>query len=94
MSYMAVSNILVHKYGGGGGYSYPQDHTFFFYSLFVPDLFFGYHRHYFLNPRKDLGYFGSWKNWGGGGAYKAPAWDLGRGSRDHRKNMHNGSVPM
>ena len=25
---------------------------------------------------KRLGYFGSWKNWGGGG-YKAPPWDLG-----------------
>ena len=33
-----------------------------------------------------LGYFGGWKDWGGGGAYKAPPWDLGRGSRDHRKN--------
>ena len=41
---------------------------------------------------KRLGYFGSWKNWGGGGGYKAPPWDLGRGSRDHRKNLHNGSV--
>ena len=38
-----------------------------------------------------LGYFGGWKDWGGG-AYKAPPWDLGRGSRDHRKNLHNGSV--
>ena len=37
-----------------------------------------------------LGYFGSWKNWGG--AYKAPPWDLGRGSRDRRENLHNGSV--
>ena len=42
---------------------------------------------------KRLGYFGSWKNWGGGGgAYKAPPWDLGRGSHDHHKNLHNGSV--
>ena len=41
---------------------------------------------------KRLGYFGSWKTGGGGGAYKAPPWDLGRGSRDHRKYLHNGSV--
>ena len=25
-------------------------------------------------------------------ADKAPPWDLGRGSRDHCKNVHNGSV--
>ena len=40
---------------------------------------------------KRLGYFGSWKT-GGGGAFRAPPWDLGSGSRDHRKNLHNGSV--
>ena len=40
---------------------------------------------------KRLGYFGSWKNGGGGGPKRPPS-DLGRGSRDHRKNLHNGSV--
>ena len=40
---------------------------------------------------KRLGYFGRGKT--GGGGYKAPPCDLGRGSRDHRrKNLHNGSV--
>ena len=29
---------------------------------------------------------------GGGGAIMAPHWDLGRGSRDRRKNLHSGSV--
>ena len=38
-----------------------------------------------------LGYFGGWKDWGGG-AMMAPPWDLGRGSRDWRENFHNGSV--
>ena len=40
-----------------------------------------------------LGYFGGWKDWGGGGgAMMVPPWDLGRGSRDRRENFHNGSV--
>ena len=29
---------------------------------------------------------------GGGGGMMAPPWDLGRGSRDCRENLHNGSV--
>ena len=37
---------------------------------------------------KRLGYFGGWKDWGRG----AIPWDLGRGSRDRRENLHNGSV--
>ena len=29
---------------------------------------------------------------GGGGGIMAPPWDLGRGSRSRRENLHNGSV--
>ena len=28
----------------------------------------------------------------GGGRHDGPPWDLGRGSRDRRENLHNGSV--
>ena len=35
---------------------------------------------------KRLGYFGGWKDWGG---HNGPPWDLGRGSRDRRKNLHD-----
>ena len=41
---------------------------------------------------KRLGYFGGWKDWGGGMMAPPPPWDLGRGSRDRRENLHNGSV--
>ena len=41
---------------------------------------------------KRLGYFGGWKDWGGGPWWPPPPWDLGRGSRDCRENLHNGSV--
>ena len=41
---------------------------------------------------KRLGYFGGWKDWGGGGGHDGPPWDLGRGLHDRRENLHNGSV--
>ena len=50
-----------------------------------------------LNPKKTglfwrLVRLGGGGGGGGGGGMMAPPWDLGRGSRDRRENLHNGSV--
>ena len=44
----------------------------------------------YLNPKK-TGLFWRLVRLGGGG-HDGPPWDLGRGSRDRRENLHNGSV--